>query len=234
MAGTSWVNFLSNTKARAEDVNSNFDWIEGDIVPQTAGSKTNGVYDIGEVTFAWKDGFFNGIGYFMGGLRMSQGSTINFNTAGTAYIGESSAGTVQINAGNTSSAKFTSTKMLTQEVVTDYGFYHDRGDPSANDFGLLDLTSSSWFPLTLSSIVPADAKAVALFVTIQNATINKTMNFRKNGNTNGINISEMRVTVSNIIVHADLIVPCDSSGIIQYYSDTGFSVNNITVKGWWK
>lgn len=55
MAGTAWTAFVANTKARASQVNENFDWIEGSIVPMNAGSKTDAVYDLGESGNRWKD-----------------------------------------------------------------------------------------------------------------------------------------------------------------------------------
>ncbi|HEA21477.1 hypothetical protein LCGC14_2989350 [marine sediment metagenome] len=59
MAGTTWAVLVAGAKAKAKDVNDNFDWIEGTIVPMNAGSKTDSVYDIGESANRWLNGYFD-------------------------------------------------------------------------------------------------------------------------------------------------------------------------------
>lgn len=61
MAGSSWNVFSPNTKAKSSEVNANFDWIEGDLVPMNAGSKTNAAYNLGEQANAWKIGYIDQI-----------------------------------------------------------------------------------------------------------------------------------------------------------------------------
>jgi hypothetical protein len=68
MAGTSWINFVANTKARADDVNHNFDWLEGSLVPMNSGSKTNGVYDLGENTYRWHNLYLSNNFYIDGAI----------------------------------------------------------------------------------------------------------------------------------------------------------------------
>jgi len=77
MAGTVWYNLQGGQKAKASQVNSNFDWIEGDILPMNAGSQTNGVYDFGSSSFRWRDGFFSRDLYmgFQGKLYLGDSST---------------------------------------------------------------------------------------------------------------------------------------------------------------
>lgn len=53
MAGTTWNTFADATKAKASDVNENFDWLEGSIMPHAAGVNTNNAYDLGEHNFKW-------------------------------------------------------------------------------------------------------------------------------------------------------------------------------------
>lgn len=53
MAGTLWNVFVPVTKAKAGQVNENFDWIEGDLLPQTAGSTTDASYFLGTTTARW-------------------------------------------------------------------------------------------------------------------------------------------------------------------------------------
>lgn len=54
MAGTTWPTLLAGQKARASDVESKFDWLEGDLVPMSGGNMTTGVYDLGTSTAAWR------------------------------------------------------------------------------------------------------------------------------------------------------------------------------------
>lgn len=96
MAGTSWVDFVDNTKARAEDVNKNFDWIQGSIVPMNAGATTNGVYDLGITGKAWKDLFMTGTLY-LGGTD--------------TYIKEQSVNDVAIVTDNSTTARFNTTRV---------------------------------------------------------------------------------------------------------------------------
>lgn len=54
MAGTTWPTLVAGQKARAADVEAKFDWMEGDIVPMSGGNLTNGAYDLGTSTAAWR------------------------------------------------------------------------------------------------------------------------------------------------------------------------------------
>ena len=54
MAGTTWPTLTAGQKARASDVESKFDWLEGDLVPMLGGNMTTGVYDLGTSTAAWR------------------------------------------------------------------------------------------------------------------------------------------------------------------------------------
>lgn len=53
MAGTGWPSLAAGRKAKASEVELRFDWIEGDIVPQTAGSSTDSVYYLGTASARW-------------------------------------------------------------------------------------------------------------------------------------------------------------------------------------
>lgn len=60
---TAFYSFTANTKARASQVNANFDLYRGHLVAidpntQTAVSNT---YDIGSTEYRWRSGYFNGI-----------------------------------------------------------------------------------------------------------------------------------------------------------------------------
>lgn len=55
MAGTTWPALVAGNKARASEVEAKFDWIEGDIVPMSGGTKANNTYDLGTAFFGWRD-----------------------------------------------------------------------------------------------------------------------------------------------------------------------------------
>ena len=122
------------------------------------------------------------------------------------------------------------------EAITDYGFFHDRGDPAAVDFGIGDLTvDGAYHTLDLSSIIPSDSKAVLLRVkVIDDAVGGVGVGFRKNGNSNSANVAICIPQVANIPIEYTPIVICDSSQIIEYVVGTGLTVIDITILGWWK
>lgn len=114
-----------------------------------------------------------------------------------------------------------------------YGTFHDRGDPASADYTQATLTlDSSWNDLDLSGIVPTGAKAVALRVVITAGT-GKYILFRRNGNSNIINISQVTQgsLTSTLAAVGDLVVPCDANQVIEYYGTGG--TLEVTVKGWW-
>lgn len=59
MAGTSWPSLVAGARAKASEVEAKFDWVEGDFVPMSAGSKADATYDLGESTFRWRDVHFS-------------------------------------------------------------------------------------------------------------------------------------------------------------------------------
>lgn len=56
---TAFNTFLSGTKARAEQVNANFDVFRGHIIPVDASATTaaNNSYDLGGLDYRWREGF---------------------------------------------------------------------------------------------------------------------------------------------------------------------------------
>lgn len=116
--------------------------------------------------------------------------------------------------------------------------FQDRGDPAVIDYAVGDLTTdATWHDLDLGTDVgvPVGAKAVLLRCTIRHATgAGNIVQFRKNGNSNVINTSNVRMQVANTLLDMDVVVPCDSDRKIEYLaSNTTFATIDITVKGWW-
>lgn len=54
MAGTSWPSLNDGQTARPSEVESKFDWLEGSLVPMSAGSTTDAVHDLGTTTAYWR------------------------------------------------------------------------------------------------------------------------------------------------------------------------------------
>jgi len=97
MAGSSWNVFVPATKAKSSEVNANFDWIEGHIVPMNAGFQTDGTYDIGSATARWKDAYFSGIGRF--DTRLKAGLDATSSTG--FFIGKQGSNIDLLFSGNT-------------------------------------------------------------------------------------------------------------------------------------
>jgi len=117
---------------------------------------------------------------------------------------------------------------------TALGITADRGDPAAVDFAVGDLTTDgTWRDLDLSGVVPAGAILVVLSVLITSSVGTDKISFRKNGNSNAVNIGT--VIAQNLGTNAgDIIVACDTNRVIEYATTNSahFTVINITVKGW--
>ncbi len=57
-----WTTFVNSTTADADEVNGNFDFLEGTIVPfDSAGTSTDNTFDLGSSSFRWRAGYFNSI-----------------------------------------------------------------------------------------------------------------------------------------------------------------------------
>ena len=81
MAGSVWTNFTAGNLIKASEVNENLDWLEGTLMPQTAGSQTNNAYDIGSSTYKWRTGYF-GTSVFIGSNLDLNGTTLTTSTIG--------------------------------------------------------------------------------------------------------------------------------------------------------
>lgn len=116
--------------------------------------------------------------------------------------------------------------------------YVDRGDPSSFDFTVSSLTTdNTWNDLDLSSIVAADGASnlVHLLVAVQDGSTNVGIQFRENGNSNGLNVSICWINTSGQDHYFDVLVLMDASRIIEYKaSNTTFTTINIAVRGWWE
>ena len=132
-------------------------------------------------------------------------------------------------------ATYDATASTEKKVLLDnFHRFVDRGDPASTDYDETTLTlDGTWNDLDLSSIVPANAVAVALATVIKDNAVGSRVKFRKNGNSNTINVSQAYVTVANVFSAYDQIVACDSNRVIEYEGTSGTDSFDVTVKGWW-
>ena len=117
--------------------------------------------------------------------------------------------------------------------------YKDRGDPAAADQDITSLTADNeWHDLDLSVAASIDstATALALFVYLVDDVAGSLIQFRKKGNSNDVNRSEVATQVGGTGRFVDVLVPCNTSQVIQYKlytADTNApTAGSITVKGW--
>lgn len=74
MAGTTWPSLTAGQIARASDVEAKFDWLEGSLVPMSAGSTTDSAHDIGTTTAYWRTIYANSM------AGTSTARTVKFGT----------------------------------------------------------------------------------------------------------------------------------------------------------
>lgn len=110
----------------------------------------------------------------------------------------------------------------------------DRGDPAAFDLTEAAMTmDAGWHDWDVSAIVAdPDASWVLLRVLANDATPNTKLNFRKNGNANAIAAPGVVCQVNGIAVDAEILVPCDTSQVIEYMATAAWDSIDIVVLGW--
>jgi hypothetical protein len=110
----------------------------------------------------------------------------------------------------------------------------DRGDPSSGDWAVGDLTmDGTWNDLDCSSVVPENAVAIIFRVNVVDATVNKALALRKNGNSNAIAIQAVRTQIADQANDACMIIACDANRVVEYKGDSGLSdVAGISITGW--
>ena len=117
-------------------------------------------------------------------------------------------------------------------MYRDTGFFN-RGDPSSLDWEETDLTlDNAWHDLDCSGVVPIGAKAILFYVRIKDGIVEKTFFMKKNGNSNDININQMRTQVVDISIDNTFTVPCDNNQVVEYKSNTGIDIIDICIIGW--
>ena len=111
-----------------------------------------------------------------------------------------------------------------------------RENPADYDYEVGDFTTNAnYHDLDLSSIVTdASAKAVLLHLYGMDDHPDYQVRLRKNGDTYHRNIGRILTQVANVGVSADVIIPIDSTRIIEYWAtNEAWTRIQIHVKGWW-
>ena len=85
MAGTSFFTFTAGTPARASEVDSDFDWLQRDIVPQLNGNLTTGAYDLGTTTAEWRRLYVQNINPTTTASPLVVGTTTSANASSTVF-----------------------------------------------------------------------------------------------------------------------------------------------------
>lgn len=128
---------------------------------------------------------------------------------------------------------------VVQEWVGEQGFlttaFVDRGDPAAYDRDKTTLTlDGAWHDFDLSSIIGENSRAVALLLIVKAPAVNLRASFRKNGNVNSANISNIYTQIANIFYSVDLVVAVDDNRVIEYWFQNAVWTDIFLIaKGWW-
>ena len=115
------------------------------------------------------------------------------------------------------------------------GIYVPRNsDAAAVDYDVDDFTTdNTWRDLDLSSIVPSGAKAVCVRVQVYDGAAASALRFRKNGNSNDVEIYIIRTQVINVQNDGVAIISLDANRVIEYKGDNlAFSSISFHVMGW--
>ncbi len=119
--------------------------------------------------------------------------------------------------------------------------YVDRGDIAVFDYtNDAFIADNTWRNISFrtnsigDTVAPVGVEAVDLFVYLKDDTVGCKMEFRKNGNTNSINIGRADVHASDIAVYDEFVVSVDSDGLAEYrlpVSATNATRVRVVVRG---
>lgn len=110
----------------------------------------------------------------------------------------------------------------------------DRGDPSAADWAVGDLTTDgAYHDLVCSGVVPAGATAIQFRVYLDDDAAASYFLMRNNGRSNAINLARVSTQVANIPIDGVFFVPCDANRVVEYATtNTTFNAIYIIIMGW--
>jgi len=113
--------------------------------------------------------------------------------------------------------------------------YIHRGDPDAWDFLKGAFTRDlNWYPLDLSSIVPAGASAVNLRCFSFTSIVNPYIMFARHAVIHGYNLHSHDTPISGLGSNSTFTIGIDPDRLIQYaMADAGIIAVDLLVCGWW-
>ncbi len=85
MAGTSWPTLVPGAKAKATEVELKFDWLEGDLVAMSGGTKADITYDLGTGTFRWRYAYI-GTSLLLGSASAVANTILNSSLSSSGNI----------------------------------------------------------------------------------------------------------------------------------------------------
>ena len=111
--------------------------------------------------------------------------------------------------------------------------YVNRAEVAAYDYKETTLTQdSAWHTISLSAIVPANAKLVLLRVGAAHASAGKYFRISKAGQTGSYSVVNVVTQAANIVNEQTALVDCVGQQI-QYWATTGtFASLRLVVLGW--
>jgi len=135
-----WPDLQSGKKAKASEVESKFDWIEGNLWPMNAGSLSSETYNLGSSSYKWKNIYVSSISsdgpvkiwgnfrgddpniepksYNAGDITRHTTGTYQITIAGYVYLSEAS---INITVQNTTSAIAFITSITTADMTDSSG-----------------------------------------------------------------------------------------------------------------
>lgn len=121
----------------------------------------------------------------------------------------------------------------TQKNKSGLGFY-DRGDVADNDKTLATLIADgTYHTWDLSGIISSGTKLVKIKGYCKSNSAGKEIIFRKNGNSNTINVAAVATQVANGFIDFELHVAPDANGVIEYkITAGGWIYINIVIAYW--
>lgn len=121
------------------------------------------------------------------------------------------------------------------EAVSDYFGYHFRGDPTAFDFTIGDLTiDNAWHDLDLSSIIPEGVRAINMITNIRGTAAQVRVAFKRGGQVNDYNMCSIWTQKINVKIGGSFPIAVDENRIMQYkIANATINICGLCIAGWW-
>jgi len=126
-------------------------------------------------------------------------------------------------------------QFIREALKGEFSMFVDRGDPATQDFTIANFTcDNTWRELDISAFVPEIARAVLFHLKFEASQKDEEILFRKQGNTNILNITGCITKQTDKHQYKTIIVATGTSRKIEYKATSGnITVLSLTVRGWW-